>query len=433
MKQIAVKYRLYPSSKQEIIINKTFGCARKVYNLMLGEKIKAYKTNKKSIYLTPAKYKDEYPYLKEVDSLSLANAQLNLNKAYTNFFRRIKNNTHKKGFPKYKNKHQKQTYTTNNQNGTIEIKENKIKLPKMKQIKIKKHRRINGIIKSATISRSATNKYYVSVLYEVKDDYIKHLPKMNKTVGIDLGVKENSLLTLSNEKKYKNPKYLKALSKNYKKEQKKLSKKFTNAKKNNLIIYNKKTKHYEGLGDLKNYKRQQLKVAKIHEKIQNKRDDYQHKLSLELVKNYDIICMENLSIQNMQKNHHLAQVISDSSWNLLKEKIKYKAKWYGKKVVTIAKNYPSTQICFSCKEKSKQLKQINGKTNLQIRFWSCENCGSKNDRDINASKNILFEGLQKLKRTVGNTGIACNISETADNIQFCIKSSMPSSHEAPTS
>jgi putative transposase len=412
MTQIAVKYRLYPNKNQATLINKIFGCTRKVYNLMLQEKIKYYKKNKKTLYTAPAKYKNEYEYLKEVDSLALANTQLNLEKAYNNFFRNVKKGNNK-GFPKFKNKHQKQTYTTNNQKGSIEIKGNKIKLPKLKWIKIKNHRQFSGKIKSATISKSRSNKYYVSVLFETNN--IKILPKTNRAIGLDFGVK--SFITVSNGEKHTVSKD-KKLEFCIKRAKKKLSRKLEKAKVDKRITYNKKTKHWDNLESQKNYRKQKVKVAKLQEKKANKVNDFQHKLSYELIKDNDIIVIEDLKIREMLINdkdkksniqkHRINEKYYFLGINDFINKLKYKADWYGKNVVTIAKDYPSSQICSKCGE------QLAEPLKLTTRIFRCQSCRFKEDRDLNASKNILNEA----NRTVGNTGLALNISETADG---CVK------------
>ena len=293
MKQLrAYKFRIYPSDEQEIFFSKTFGCVRLVYNLMLNDRIKAYEEskgnpNKKIKYLTPAKYKKEYEFLKEVDSLALANAQMNLDKAYKNFFR-----DKSIGFPKFKSKKNLvQSYTTNNQNGTINIFENWLKLPKLKElVKIREHRKIEGIIKSATISRNGSGKYFISLLCEVD---IQELPKTNSSVGIDLGIKEIAIL--STGEKIENLKFSKQLEAKLKREQRKLSKKFLVAKKSK-----------KKLSEAKNYQKQRIKVAKIHEKIMNMRTDFLNKLSTYVIKNHDTICIEDLNTKGLLHNHKLA-------------------------------------------------------------------------------------------------------------------------------
>ncbi len=290
MKQLrAYKFRIYPSDEQKIFFSKTFGCVRLVYNLMLNDRIKAYEESKgnpdrKIKYPTPAKYKKEYEFLKEVDSLALANAQMNLEEAYKNFFR-----DKSVGFPKFNSKtNPVQSYTTNNQNGTVNIFENWLKLPKLKElVKINVHREIEGIIKSATISRNSSGKYFISLLCETD---IQELPKTNSSVGIDLGIKD--MAVLSTGEKIENLKFSKQLENKLKREQRKLSKRFLVAKKEN-----------RKLSESKNYQKQRIKVAKIHEKIINMRTDFLNKLSTYIIKNHDIIFIEDLNTKGLLHNH----------------------------------------------------------------------------------------------------------------------------------
>ena len=369
----AYKYRIYPTEEQKIFINKTFGCVRLVYNLMLNDRIKAYKESegnpdKKLKYPTPAKYKKEYEFLKEVDSLALANAQMNLDKAYKNFFR-----DKTICFPRFKSKKNPvQSYTTNNQNGTVNIVGKYIKIPKLKSlIKIKIHREIKGIIKSATISRVASGKYYVSILCETE---INELPKTNSNIGIDLGLKD--MMILSNGEKVGNKKFSRKLERKLRREQRKLSRKQEVAK-----------KEKRDLKECKNYQKQKIKLVKIHEKIMNSRNDFLNKLSTEIIKNHDIICIEDLNTKGLLQNHKLARSIADVSWYKLINKLEYKAKWYGKEIIKIDRWYPSSQICSVCGENT-------GKKALSIREWTCPFCNTTHDRDINAAKNILAEGLR---------------------------------------
>ncbi len=369
----AYKFRIYPNDEQKIFFSKTFGCVRLVYNLMLNDRIKEYEEskgnpNKRIKYPTPAKYKKEYEFLKEVDSLALANAQMNLNKAYKNFFR-----DKSIGFPKFKSKKNPvQSYTTNNQNGSINIFENWLKLPKLKElIKIKAHRKLDGIIKAATISRTGSGKHFISLLCESD---IQELPKTNSSVGIDLGIKDMAIL--STGEKIKNIRFSKQLEDKLKKEQRKLSKRLLVAKKENRKLH-----------ESKNYQKQRIKVAKIHEKIMNMRVDFLHKLSMDIIKNHDIICIENLNIKGLLCNHKLAKSIADVSWHSFINKLEYKARWYGKEIIKVDRLYPSSQICSVCGYRG-------GKKTLDIREWTCPVCHTHHDRDINASKNILAEGLR---------------------------------------
>ena len=376
----AYKVRLYPTIDQQVFFAKSFGCVRFIWNKMLSDKIEHYKETKTTLKNYPAQYKKEFEWLQEVDSLALSKVERHLQKAYQSFF---KNGT---GFPKFKKKGQRDSYTTNNQKGTVAITNNTVKLPKIGHISAKFPNKINGLIKSATISRTPSGKYYVSLLVKT---IATLLPKTHSNIGIDLGLTD--FIVLSDGTKVANPKFLSKLQHKLARAQKILAKRRAVAE-----VANRK------LSDSRNYQKQKFKVAKVYEQITNSRTDFLHKLSFNLIKNHDVIAIEDLNIKGMVKNHKLAKAISDSSWSTFTTMLAYKAEWYGKTLFKIDRWYPSSKTCSGCNHLL-----TKAELPLSLRSWDCPSCLQTNDRDINASINILNEGLKLATlKTVGSTELA---------------------------
>lgn len=365
----AYKYRINPNKEQELLINKTFGCVRFVYNKMLEERknlYEQYKDNKEELKKhklpTPAKYKSEFEWLKEVDSLALANAQMNLQTAYNNFFR-----DKSIGFPKFKSKHKdRNSYTTNNINNSIRIEEKKIKLPKIGTVNIKLHRQIpkNQLIKSCTISKSPTGKYHISILVEFEKDIKLIKPKKENVLGLDMDMK--NLYTDSQSIRAEYPRFYREALDRLKREQRKLSKMQK---------------------DSNNRYKQKIKVAKLHEKVANCRKDFLHKKSRELSDNYDVIIIEDLNMKAMGQCLNLGKSVYDNAWGMFTTFLKYKLEDLGKQLIKIDKWYPSSKTCNECG-------YIYSDLQLADRKWICKECGSIIDRDYNAAKNIRDEGIR---------------------------------------
>lgn len=368
----AIKYRVYPTTEQEVMFAKTFGCCRKVWNLMLSDKIDGYKATGKFPTVTPAKYKNDYPYLREVDSLALANVQMNLQKAYKNFF--DKKRKKKNGFPKFKSRKARNRYTTNNQKGTVAIIENKyIKLPKIGKVKAVIHRfpEEDWIIKSATVSKERDGSFYISILFEF-DRIITKVTKSDNVIGLDY--KSDGLYMDSDGNIGSNHKYYRESHKKLAKEQCKLSRK-VGSKKN-------QTKS-------NNYLKQLKKVNKIHRHISNQRLDNLHKKSTEIANQYDIVCVESLNMRSMSnKDFGNGKATLDNGYGMFLSMLEYKLNDRGKYFIKIDKWYPSSQLCSCCGSRKK--------LTLQERIYKC-NCGLTMDRDLNAAINIKNEGLRLLE------------------------------------
>ena len=357
----AYKFRIYPNAEQQIILAKTFGCVRFIYNQMLSDKINHYEETKQKLNNTPAQYKSKFPWLKEVDSLALANAQMNLQTAYNSFFRNPKI-----GFPKFKSKKSnRRSYTTNCVNGNISIDNGFLKLPKVGLVKLKQHRLIlsNYKLKSVTISQTPSGKYYASVLFEYENQIQEQ--ELHDFLGLDFSM--HGLYKDSNGNEPAYPRYYRQAEERLKREQRKLS------------LMQKGSK---------NRSRQRIKVANLHEKVANQRKDFLHKQSRQIVNAYDCVCIENLDMKAMSQSLNFGKSIADDGWGMFVTFLKYKLEETGKRLVKVNKFFASSQICNVCGYKNTATK------NLSIRAWDCPECGAHHDRDINAAINIRNEGMR---------------------------------------
>ena len=365
LRSIVRKYRIYPNNEQEVYFAKCFGSVRFVYNKMLSEKQEYYKESGKSLRVTPAKYKKEFPWLKEVDSLALANAQLHLETAYKNFFR-----DKSVGFPKYKSKHKsKASYTTNVVNGNIRVGQGRIRLPKVGDVKIRLHRKVedNWRLKSVTISRETTGKYFAALLYQYECNENQVQEKRDKRMlGIDFAM--HGLAVFSDGTKAEYPMFYRKAETRLSREQRKLS------------------KCQKGSN---NYSKQKKRLARVHDKIRNQRNDFQHKLSHRLVEEYDVIAVEDLNMKGMSQALHFGKSTMDNGYGAFLSKLEYKLDRRGKKLVKIDRFYPSSKRCSCCGKIKDDLK-------LSDRVYICS-CGNRMDRDINAAINICNEGRRLLE------------------------------------
>lgn len=360
------KYRIYPTREQEELIQKTFGCCRFVYNNILELKIKKYETNNEIMGKFDCNnycnriLKNEYEWLKEVDKYALTNSIYDMDNAYQKFLN-LKYN-----YPKFKSKkNNKKSFKTNVSGKNIEVcfEKKMIKLPKLSWIKTVFDRRFMGRLKAVNILQEPSGLYYASLLV---DEEVQKINKNDNQIGIDLGISD--LAILSNGIKYPRVKFIKQFEEKLSREQRKMSKMQFGSN---------------------NYKKQKILVAKIHKHISNKRKDYLDKITKELSSKYTLICLEDLSSYDLLKNHKQSKAIIDVSWYEFNRQLQYKMDWYGGKIIYVDKWFPSSQICSCCYKR-------DGKKDLSIREWICPNCGTKHDRDINASINILNEGKRIL-------------------------------------